>query len=441
MSDNKITLWSPMDVVPVPKEAQTAAQLALYARQLSPREVEQVVTAFQNGSYELGSVFVWQKTMAGLKKKLGALGMEFIAEMLDRRDISASSNPQQVLTDHDALHLAEQLGFFPSTHTLRLRHAMQVISHFADPPPDVANDGMMPEEATGSLRTCIQTVLGHTQAETAVEFAKFRKALEERSFKLEDEEVKALAASPYFFRRTTLRVLLATIKIAQGASLEHALANLNTFLPMLWEELLHPDKQSVGWCYMEVHAEGRQTAAVGVRAALLKVKGFDYVPESLRSRSYLEAAQKILDAHFSFGNYYLEPSAISALEELGTTIPAPALAKCITAILCVKLGNHYGTSWAAVPVATRLLQSLTEDRWSYYLNECLPADDTILGKLIDSKIAPRFVELVREFNLGNLLAKVPRVQRLLEFGTTGKPEAVMSEATRIFQALRVANSA
>ncbi len=440
MSDDKIMLWQPMDVVQVPKEAQTASQLATYAKQLTSREIDQVVNAFQAGSYEMGSVFIWQKTMAGLKKKLGTLGMEFIAEMLDRRDITASSNPQQVLTDHDALHLAEQLGFFPSTHTLRLRHAMGVITHFADPPPDVASDGMMPEEATGALRTCIQTVLGHEQAETAVEFAKFRKALEQRSFKPDDEDVKALAASPYFFRRTTLRVLLATIKIAQGAALEHALANLNTFLPILWGELLHPDKQSVGWCYMEVHAEGRRTAAAGVRAALLKVRGFDHVPESLRSRAYLEAAQKILDAHFTYGNYYLEPSVISALEALGSTIPAPALAKCMTAILCVKLGNHYGTSWAAVPVATRLLQSLTEDRWSYYFNECLPADDTILGKLTDIKIAPRFVEMVREFSLGGLVTKTPGVQRLLESGSAGKAEAVMNEANRIFQALRTTKS-
>src|SRR5262249_5204081 len=162
------TLWRPLDVVKVPKEVMAIDKIAAYAKQLAPREVTQIVKAFEDGSYEMGSIFVWQKTMAGLKKKLGALGMDFIGEMLDRRDIKAGSNPQQILTDHDALRLAEELGFFPSSHSLRLRHAMEVIAHFADPPADADSDGMMPEEASAALRTCIQTVLGHTDAEAAI---------------------------------------------------------------------------------------------------------------------------------------------------------------------------------------------------------------------------------------------------------------------------------
>jgi hypothetical protein len=434
--DAAVTLWRPLDVVKVPKEVRDIEKLAAYAKQLAPREVTQIVKAFEDGSYEMGSIFVWQKTMAGLKRKLGALGMDFIGEMLERRDITGSSNPQQVLTDHDALRLAEELGFFPSSHTLRLRHAMEVIAHFADPPTDADGDGMMPEEASAAFRTCIQTVLGHAETEGAIEFATFRKQLEVRNFQSGDSEVEALSSSPYFFQRTTLRVLLSLIKTAQGAQLEHVLANLNTFLPAIWEGLLHPDRQSVGWCYAEVHAEGKQTAAAGVRSALLKVKGFDYVPELLRSRAFLEAAQRVLDAHEGWNNFHNEYAPMVALASLGTSMPLPALPKCMTAILCVALGNRYGTSWTAAPIAKQMLSTLPLDRWTYYLNECLPADDTVLAKLTESVIATRFVAIVAEFHLDRSLPAASRVSKILEQAIAGNVSSVAALAGGMFNKLR-----
>lgn len=80
-------------------------------------------------------------------------------------------------------------------------------------------------------------------------------------------------------------------------------------------------------------------------------------------------------------NYHNEPGAISALASLGTTIPSATISHCVSAILCVKLGNHWGISWAAQDTANSLLRHLGENRWRYYLDECLPADETILGKL------------------------------------------------------------
>jgi hypothetical protein len=231
-------------------------------------------------------------------------------------------------------------------------------------------------------------------------------------------------------------VLLSLIKTAQGAQLEHVLANLNTFLPAIWEGLLHPDRQSVGWCYAEVHAEGKQTAAAGVRSALLKVKGFDYVPELLRSRAFLEAAQRVLDAHEGWNNFHNEYAPMVALASLGTSMPLPALPKCMTAILCVALGNRYGTSWTAAPIAKQMLSTLPLDRWTYYLNECLPADDTVLAKLTESVIATRFVAIVAEFHLDRSLPAASRVSKILEQAIAGNVSSVAALAGGMFNKLR-----
>lgn len=100
MSNNTPVLWEPRDIVRLPADA-SVADVAARAQQLSKREAQQVTRAFEDGSYEMGSTFVWARTMAGLKRQLASLGIEFIAEILDRPDIKPGSEVAEVLTDYD----------------------------------------------------------------------------------------------------------------------------------------------------------------------------------------------------------------------------------------------------------------------------------------------------------------------------------------------------
>ncbi len=408
-------------------------QNAQYAHQLTTREKKQIVEALDTGNYEMGALFLWQKTMTGLKEQLGSLGMDFVGELLDRNDITADSAATQVLTDYDAVRLAEELGMFSTTQAMRLRNVLQMVAHFSGSSAKEEEDEdrqMVQEEALLCLRTCVQSVLGHEHERLAgaLEFANFRRELEERTFSVDDQEVQHLLESPYFFRRTTLRVLLALAKTVQGAQLEHVLANTNVIVPSFWPGLRKPDRWLVGRAYADVHAEGRKTAATGLRKALLKVQGFDYVPEDLRSRTFLNAAAELQNVHFSSNNFYNEPAAIRALASLGTVIPAPALAQCLTAILCVYLGNHYGISRAAQPTAQAMLSNLGELRWKYYLDECLPGDEILLEKLMDANIAERWNILVREYQLSTIDVKDAQVRRVVTNAAKGKAALVVKAA-------------
>src|SRR5207244_13633885 len=79
----------------------------------------------------------------------------------------------------------------------------------------------------------------------------------------------------------------------------------------------------------------------------------------------------------------------------------------------VRLGNRYGVSWAAEEAAKRILSGLTEQRWSYYVNECLPGDEIILGKLTDETIAARWIQIVAEENLAEIEVKDRVVKELI----------------------------
>jgi hypothetical protein len=215
-----------------------------------------------------------------------------------------------------------------------------------------------------------------------------------------------------------LRVLLAAAKDEDGARLEHGLANLNSFLPGMWPKLTDDDRWSVGTTFAELSNVGNRPQAVsGVRKALLRVKGFDFVPENLRSNSFKRAAQAVLSAHNSFGNYAAEPEPTKHLASMGSSIPVPALAECLRAYFCVYLGNYYGHSFAAASIAEQELKNVSRERWERYFSKVFPGEQDLLSKLTDDKPASRWIELIASLGLTDLeITSVP-VRKLIEATT------------------------
>jgi hypothetical protein len=242
--------------------------------------------------------------------------------------------------------------------------------------------------------------------------------------------------SPYFFLKTTLSVLLALLRTATGAQLEHAVRNIRLVLPLIWERLRKPEKWQTGQAYAEIYAEGKKDAVNGLKAALSDVAGFDYVPENLRSATFTRAAHDVLAAHQSFNNFYNEPGPMQALAALGTTIPSPAFPVCMTATLCVWLGNPYGFAWGAQESTKKILRGLSRDRWTYYLDEVLPRDTEVLVKLTFSKPAERWTELLSTFQIEPTLTSQTQINRLVRAGQQNNFDKVRSTAQKLIERSR-----
>jgi len=418
-STTSITPWNPADQVIIPAKISSASDLVQYAdASLSNRDKKAIVAGFVSESYEMVATFVWAKAAATLKRQIATLGMEFVGEMLGRPDLDDGSDSSTAIGDYEAIGLAEDLGMVTTTQGLRLKHSLELVSHFSNldhTPEEEDADGMEQLEALGLLRTCITSILGKPRFDAALKFADFREQLSNRTFKADDSDVLALKSSPYFFIRTTLSVLLATSKTAKSAALEHATGNIMVLIPIIWNTLKSPERWQVGQAYAEVTSNGNRIASAGLKKTLLAVKGFDYVPESLRSSSFTEVAARVLAAHFALNNFYKEEEPMNALESLGSSIPMPAFAKCMEAILAVRLGNGWGHAWSAQPAAEAMLKSLSDSQWEYYFNECFPRDKTVLDKLsqADNTIA-RWREVVLEYKPDGFKAKNNNVHVLLK---------------------------
>jgi hypothetical protein len=406
MSD-QITLWKNTTGISIPPGAHDPKEILPHAntRQLTTRDQHQLISAFKDGSYEMVSTFLWTKSLAALKVQLSRLGAGFIAEMLDRPDISESSSIDQILTDYEALRLAEELGIISTTGAFRLRQALERVVHFSRLPPEEAEETPMTAvEAVSLMRACVENILGQERIDTALDFRKFRSGLESNLYSADDQEIEKLVGSPYFFQRASVRILLALAKGGSGAQLENALANTNLIVPLLWPMLLGPERHQIGRAYAETAADGKTIATAGLKKVLLKVKGFDYVPEDIRSISFIRAAHAILEAHEGMNNFHNEAAPTKALDDMGTAVPIPAFPLTMTAVLCVKLGNFYGHAFDAQKHADAILSRVSRDRWEYYLNDCLKTDDRILYKILETKPRQQWAEVVRKYNLGEIAA-------------------------------------
>lgn len=411
-----MTLWQPPETEIVPANVNQPAEIAAYAKQLSQRDRKQIVQGLQGGNYEMVVNFVWTKAATALKRELASLGMQFLGEMLNKPDITDDDDVLDVVTDQEAVRLAEELGVVSSTEAMRLRQTQEMVAHFfrLDAAEiDREDAGMEETEAVRALKACVRNILGKPKLEVATKFAEFRRALETETLQKEDHRVETLQMSPYFFRKLTVSILLAVIKSGSGARLENSLANINLLLPLLWKGLRDTEKWQIGHTYAEVHAAGQSTAMSGLKQALLKVGGFDYVPESLRSDTFVKAAENVIKAHESFNNYYNEDAPMNTLSKLGSTIPMPAFAICASAILAVRLGNSYGVSWYASPTAEKMLGGFTPERWQYYLNQCLPGDVRVISKLLYEKPRKNWYELTNKFDFANLAIKNKDIAQLL----------------------------
>jgi hypothetical protein len=442
MSNSDLVVWQNTALPTIPKEVSKIEDLVVYGVQLQLKDKKQIVSAFNNEAYEMVSTYTWTKAITSLKNQLSKMGVSFIAEMLDRPDINEHTDIQQAISEFEAIRLAEEFGVISGTAAFRLKKAMETVTHFNQPELDEDEENeMTQDEARTIVRTCIQGILGYNKIEAAIDFKIFRIDLEENTLNDDNPYILKLIQSPYFFHRTVIRILLSIVKTSNGAQLENALANSNLIMPMLWGNLQHPEKWQIGRTYSELFINGQTIAASGLKRVLLKVRGFDFVPEDLRSSSFIKVANEILGAHEGMNNFYNEPKPVSTLYNMGSVIPTPAFPICITAILCVKLGNNYGVSNAAQGIVNEMLKNTSRDRWVYFFKECLQYNDRLLYKLMDYKILDRWLGLFPESIIDVALLEIQEKDliNLLKFTRENDKNKIMRLADQMYRKIGYTN--
>lgn len=427
---NGLVVWDSPNGLDIPTETTQIQEIVQYNIQLTPREIKQLITAYSNNLYDMATEYVWTRTINILREKILAFGDDFVLEMLGRN----KSDSPEFLSEMDTINLAADLGFINKTAKMYFLQINEIIRHFSSRDTEEEMDKL---DAQKSIKMAVKYVLGLDNGNFQFSFNNFRDQLKLSLIKEEDETFRLLLSSPYFYKRTTVRTLLNLLKTSKGAELENVFSNMVLLIPNIWEELLSDDRWPIGFSYAEAVNNGNANLVRALKSILLKVKGFDYVPENLRSLTFIEAGKNLLEAHFAMDNFHNEPALARTLLSLGTSIPTPALGTCITASLACKIGTPYGVSNKAQEYLDQILEGLSPGRWSYYLNQVLPVEETILYKLQQSSIiVERWNKVVNDYEFDKLKLKNIQIEKLVNASINKKATLVKNIARELYDKVR-----
>ena len=287
-------------------------------------------------------------------------------------------------------------------------------NYFANDEADEYEE-MPQDEANIIIKNSISYILYSEDDSYGLQFNDFREKLKSgKVVELLDDDKRMFATCPYFYLKTSVRSLLKLFGETQGIEYENVAANLGIMIPACWDRLKIEERRAFADAYTDYVNRNDYVRINALNTVMLQVHGFDYVKENVRSRTYITAAQKLIDAHFGMNNFYTEPGFIKKLEDLGTTIPVLALKECVTAILYVKLGNQYGVSWNAESTADRLLDRLTRSNWETYIDKYMHESSTLVEAIKDcSSIRNRWKNVIQKYKLNELSVISPEAKRLI----------------------------
>lgn len=417
----------------IPTDVNDVNDIVVYGnKNLTFKQQTQIVGAYKMGAYDMAAEYAWKKAIIKLRSSLADLGMDFISEFVQRDDVDEYTPIENVLTERATIDLAERLGVINSTGALHLRQAQELVNHYLSANSE---EEMSSIDCLSVIRTSVEYILSEDNVKVAVAFSVFRQRLLNEDLKLKDNDVAQIINSPLFYIRTVMSILLSAIKRSKPIVQEHALVNMTTLLPEIWNKLSSSDKWMIGETYRDVVASGDVAATKGMKIALSKVGGFDFVPETLRSSTFKELARKLIDVHDSFNNFYNETSVVKALANLGTRIPEPAFLVCIEAYLLVYLGNYYGFSNGAAPIAKEELKKISKERWYTYFLKYIHTDDRILCNLETKKQVSRMKELLDNIGITDLTGLPKDNQKLFDAIMKNDSERVKNIANAMYKKL------
>ena len=376
---SNIALYESAQGIMIAPTVNDVSAMMQYNKVLKDSDSRKIIQAVDNGLYDMVAEYVWSRTINILKKDIMQFGDEFVADMLDRPDVWSVDS----ISDFEIISLAADLGYINKTAKMEFLQYSETIQHYMsneDPSEEYPSTKL-----TDMVRSCVKHVLGQDRVEYEVSFIGFRERLKTESINKNHPVYESLLQSPYFYIKTVTKTLLNLAKsLHDGAERENVFANIGCIFPAIWQKLSSDDRWSVGRTFVQANTDGDSALSKAISSVLIKTKGFDYIPENLRSNSYIKVAKLLLSTHFGIDNFYNESAPAKMLAEMGSSIPVPAFGSCITAVLACKLGNSYGHSRSAEEYLDRILDSVSPDRWSYYFSGVFPTDSVILYKLLSA---------------------------------------------------------
>jgi hypothetical protein len=278
--------------------------------QLSEREQKAILVNFESGLYDVAAEFIWRRAISILKDRLMIFGDEFIADMLGyEKEISIDR-----VSEQEIIELNYDIGFLKKSAKMELLHHSEQINMYSSRESQMIEQVTINKNQSRTLiNNCIEFVLADLTEYKTLEFTNVRDLLRSKILTADSIEVQNLLYAQYFHQRTVFRSLLNMAKTEKQEEKEFVFHNMGVIVPQIWSSLAETDKYTFGTVYAEIANTDRKEFIKAMKTILLNVRGFDYVPENLKSRSFINVAKNLMSIHNGINNFYNEPLLLNNL--------------------------------------------------------------------------------------------------------------------------------
>lgn len=381
---------------------------------LSDKEQAKVAKTFNDKYYDMAAEYIWLRSMNLLRDKISVYGNEFIADMLGYNNFSSVKD----ISEAFIIELSADIGFINQTARIKLKGISDLLYHLQKREAiEIEGEELTKTDALNVVATCIDYVLGESSDSTFIPYVDMRKDLQSKLLTDDSALLSQLVNSPYFYIRTITRTMINLASDEKNSTLDVTLQNTILVLKALWNKLDENERWYIGIAYAQAVSAGNSQLAKTIRTVLNSTKGFDYVPESTKSDTYRKTARHLLSKHNEFNNFYTEPDIAHLLSSMGSSIPKAAIIDCLTAVLICRLGNSYGVSNAAQGYLDNILDTISSENWSYFLNE-LATNSELLYELAfvnrNNGVIMLWSNIVIKYNLHKLILNDKKIIDLIK---------------------------
>ena len=286
-----ITILNPTPKLLNPSGIQLPIQtdiplLVPYAITVPDKTKNKIINYYQNCDFETSAEKIWQKAITILRKRILSLGEEFVADMVGIDDSDCLQN----LPPYTLICLAHELGFIDKSGKEKLLYSNYIFNHYAGNNNEKYEETPQ-DEANIVIKNCIAYILCYDADSFSWQMNDFRDKLKNgRITKLYEDIDTMFSTSPYFYLKTTVRSLLNLFKETEDIELENVTENMTILFPAIGENLKFEERRTLADTYEYFNSKNDSVRAKYLASILLKVKGFDYVAENTRSRTFIKIA-------------------------------------------------------------------------------------------------------------------------------------------------------
>lgn len=301
--------------------------------------------------------YIWNLTMYDLYRKICTYGIEYFSAAINWNGAPLRTiEDLRDVKDYQVISGAYSLGILPLESHFYLQYCREIRNNFSTAHYPIGEIDNI--ELLNFIKNCIKYVLTFDLPRPGLQIKELVNKLSAE--KVSDAETILLTIEGQALKvRGAIMHSLFSLFIKQDCD-PILKSNIRLLAPNIWQKLDDEIRSNVAIRYTSLNDVKSDDEAKEAKEFLTMVGGISYIPEANRAIIFNQVAQNFLDAHYSWDNFYKEPTYAKDLLSLGKEVPMVSQKSYVRSIVMSFVGNSSGVSNAAQVYNIKMLESLSQ---------------------------------------------------------------------------------